>query len=315
MARPLRITYPGAFYHITSRGNERKEIFKSLADKEKFLFYLESATRRYDAIVHVYCLMGNHYHLLLETPTGNLSQIMRHINGAYTTYFNTKRQRAGHLLQGRFKAILVDMDEYSKELSRYIHLNPIRAKMVGNLQDYRWSSYLDYIGNRKPPVWLEKDFILGYFGKKPSIAQKNYREFVDAKLDKKYKSPLREVVGSTILGSADFVKEIKARFIEGKKANRDLPALRALSSKPVIEDIVKAVESTFLQQPALIKNVSLFLCHRHTGSSLKRIGRHFSIGESAVSQASRRIGMKIKRDKKLKKQIQKVENKLNLSKV
>ncbi len=315
MARPLRITYPGAFYHITSRGNERKQIFKSLADKEKFLIYLESATRRYDAIIHVYCLMGNHYHLLLETPSGNLSQIMRHINGAYTTYFNTKRQRAGHLLQGRFKAILIDMDEYSTELSRYIHLNPIRAKMVDKLQDYRWSSYLDYIGNRKPPAWLERDFILGYFGKRPSIAEKNYRGFIDAKLGKKYKSPLTEVVGSAVLGSADFVKEIKKRFIEGKKANRDLPAIRALSSKPTITDIIKEVESAFNQQPAQVKNVSLYLCHRHTASSLKQIGRHFNIGESAVSQASRRFAMKIKRDKKLSKMIKRVENRLNLSKV
>ena len=125
MARPLRITYPGAFYHITSRGNERKEIYKTNRDREKFLSYLESATERYGAMIHVYCLLNNHYHLLLETPSGNLSQIMRHINGAYTTYFNTKRNRAGHLFQGRFKAILVDIDEYSKELSRYIHLNPV----------------------------------------------------------------------------------------------------------------------------------------------------------------------------------------------
>jgi hypothetical protein len=187
--------------------------------------------------------------------------------------------------------------------------------MVDKLQHYRWSSYLDYIGNRNPPAWLERDFILGYFGKKPSIAQKNYREFVDARLGKKYKSPLREVVGSKILGSADFVKEIKARFIEGKKANRDLPALKALCSKPAIEDIIIAEESAFNQQPALVKNVSLFLCHRHTATSLKQIGRHFNIGESAVSQASRRIGMKMKQDKKLKKQIKRVENKLNLSRM
>ena len=315
MARPLRIIYPGAFYHITSRGNEKKQIFKSLADREKFLFYLESATRRYDAIIHVYCLMDNHYHLLLETPSGNLSQIMRHINGAYTTYFNNKRQRAGHLLQGRFKAILVDMDEYSKELSRYIHLNPIRAKIVDKLQDYRWSSYLDYIGDRNPPAWLQRDFILGYFGNRPRIAQKNYREFINARLGKKYKSPLNEVIGSTVLGSADFVKEIKKRFIEGKKANRDLPALRALSTKPTIEDITKEVKSAFNQQPDQVKNVSLYLCHRHTASSLKQIGRHFNIGESAVSQASRRMGMKIKRDKKLEKRIKRVEKRLDLSKV
>jgi REP element-mobilizing transposase RayT len=315
MARPLRITYPGAFYHVTSRGNEKKAIFKSQADREKFLFYLESATRRYDAVIHVYCLMDNHYHLLLETPSGNLSQIMRHINGAYTTYFNTKRQRAGHLLQGRFKAILVDIDEYSKELSRYIHLNPIRAKIVDRLQDYRWSSYLDYIGNRKTPAWLERNFILGYFGKKAKIAEKNYREFIETELTQKYKSPLTEVVGSAVLGSADFVDEIKKRFIDGKKANRDLPAIRALSSKPTIKGIIKEVESAFNQQPAQVKNVSLYLCHRHTASGLKQIGQHFNIGESAVSQASRRFGLKIKQDKKLIKKIIRIENRLNLSNV
>ena len=313
MARPLRITYPGAFYHITSRGNERKKIFKSLADKDKFLFYLDSATRRYDAVVHVYCLMGNHYHLLLETPSGNLSEIMRHINGAYTTYFNTKRQRSGHLLQGRYKAILVDKDAYSKELSRYIHLNPVRAKLVDKLQDYRWSSYLDYIGSGTPPAWLEMNFILGYFGKKRSVAQKNYREFIDARLGKKYNSPLGEAVGSTILGSADFVKQIKERFIEGKRPNRDLPALKALSSKPAIEHIIEGVVSVFNRQPALVKNVSLYLCHRHSGRKLRQIGQHFDIGESAVSQASRRISMKMERDKKLSKQIKIIENKLILS--
>ena len=130
MARPLRILYPGAFYHITSRGNEQKALFKSNKDREKFIEYLESATERYDAVIHAYCLMDNHYHILLETPSGNLSKIMAHINGAYTNYFNAKRERSGHLFQGRYKAILVEADEYAKELSRYIHLNPVRANIV-----------------------------------------------------------------------------------------------------------------------------------------------------------------------------------------
>lgn len=130
MARPLRITYPSAFYHITSRGNERKNIFRSNRDREKFLEYLETATERYNAVIHVFCLMDNHYHILIETPICNLSQIMRHINGAYTTYFNVKRARSGHLFQGRYRAILVEKDAYAKELSRYIHLNPVRAKIV-----------------------------------------------------------------------------------------------------------------------------------------------------------------------------------------
>ncbi|MEA1933815.1 MAG: transposase, partial [Thermodesulfobacteriota bacterium] len=113
MARPLRIQYSGAFYHITSRGNERLDVFRSKADREKFLSYLATATERYHTRIHVYCLMSNHYHILLETPEGNLSQIMRHINGAYTTYFNTKRKRSGHLFQGRYKAVLVEADEYA----------------------------------------------------------------------------------------------------------------------------------------------------------------------------------------------------------
>lgn len=162
MARPLRINYPGAFYHVTSRGNERKNVFKSKRDREKFFEYLESATQRYDAVIHAFCLMDNHYHLLIETPSGNLPQIMRHINGAYTTYFNVKRARPGHLFQGRYKAILVEIDEYAKELSRYIHLNPIRAKMVKTPEEYEWSSYRFYIGETKPPKWLYRDFVLGY---------------------------------------------------------------------------------------------------------------------------------------------------------
>lgn len=130
MARPLRIIFPGAFYHITARGNDCKAVFKSKRDREKFLEYLETANERYNAVIHAFRMMDNHYHLLLETPSGNLSQIMRHINGAYTTYFNVKRARSGHLFQGRYKAILVERDEYAKELSRYIHLNPVRAKLV-----------------------------------------------------------------------------------------------------------------------------------------------------------------------------------------
>ncbi len=157
MTRPLRIEYSGAFYHITSRGNEKKNIFKNETDYKKLLSYFETATERYKAVIHVYCIMSNHYHLLLETPFGNLSQIMRHINGSYTTCFNKKYQRSGHLLQGRYRAIVVDKDEYAIELSRYIHLNPVRAGIVKKPEAYRWSSYRDYTG------WLFKDFILGYF--------------------------------------------------------------------------------------------------------------------------------------------------------
>ena len=117
MARPLRIEYPGAFYHITARGNEQKDIFRDDKDRERFLSYIETASGRYKAVIHVYCLMSNHYHLLLSTPEGNLAQIMRHINGGYTTWFNKRHNRFGHLFQGKYKAILVDPDVYAGELS------------------------------------------------------------------------------------------------------------------------------------------------------------------------------------------------------
>ena len=136
MTRALRVTYPGAFYHVTSRGNERKAVFKSERDREKFLEYLESATQRYDARIHAYCLMDNHYHLLVETVDGNLSQGMRHLNGVYTQRHNRRNSRTGHVFQGRYKSILVERESYLLELCRYVVLNPVRAGMVKKPEKY-----------------------------------------------------------------------------------------------------------------------------------------------------------------------------------
>ena len=163
----------------------------------------------------------------METPLGNLPQIMRHINGAYTTYFNLKHQRSGHLFQGRYKAILVDIDEYAKRLSRYIHLNPVRAKMVDRPEEYRWSSYQYYVGQKKSPGWLVTDFILGYFGEKNSEARRGYRTFVETLIGQEYKSPLKEVVGSTILGSRDFIETIRDKYLSDKKVDPNLPVLKS----------------------------------------------------------------------------------------
>ena len=197
---------------MTSRGNERKNVFKSKHDREKSLEYLESASQRYDAVIHAFCLMDNHYHLLIETPFGNLFRIMRHINGAYTTYFNVKRARFGHLFQRRYKAIPVEIDEYAKELSRYMHLNPVRAERVKTPEEYEWSSYRFYIGEAKPAKWLYRDFILGYFGNKVSIAQTGYRNFVRLLINEKYDSPLDAVVSSTRMGSPGFITFVKDNF-------------------------------------------------------------------------------------------------------
>lgn len=315
MARPLRINYSGAFYHVTSRGNEQKSIFKSQRDRTKFFEYLDSAAKRYDAVIHAFCLMDNHYHLLMETPSGNLPQIMRHINGAYTTYFNVKRARSGHLFQGRYKAILVEIDEYAKELSRYIHLNPVRAKITKTPEQYEWSSYQFYTGVKASPEWLYRDFILGYFGSKVSIAQKRYRDFVNVLLDKEYDSPLNGVESSTLLGSPGFISFIKDEFLSGKKPDKNIPALKELTEKANMIDIFNEVETIFGGQPALARNIKMFLCQEYTGEKLKHIGIHFGIGESGVSQASRRVACTIRKDKKLKEKIAKIEKKLNLSRM
>ncbi|OEU72406.1 MAG: hypothetical protein BA869_02190 [Desulfuromonadales bacterium C00003107] len=310
MARPLRIQYPGAFYHVTSRGNERKDIFRSTIDRERFLGYLESATCRYGAVIHAYCLLSNHYHLLLETPAGNLSEIMRHINGAYTTYFNIKRKRAGHLFQGRYKAILVEADAYAVELSRYIHLNPLRAGITKTLADYRWSSYAAYIGLAEPAPWLKTDFILSLLGQDPRSVQDSYRKFIQAKSDVADESPLNNVVASTILGGDAFVQEVVERYAGGVSETERPEALKKLIDRPSIDTVLAAVDKKLAGQEKLSRKVAVYLCHRLTGETLKRIGDRFGLKESAVSQASRRLGNKLLEDKALAKRVSRLEKSL-----
>jgi REP element-mobilizing transposase RayT len=312
MARQLRIEYPGAFYHVTSRGNERKPVFKSKRDREKFLVYLESASERYEAVIHVYCLMDNHYHLLIETPAGNLSQIMQHINGAYTTYFNVKRQRSGHLFQGRYKSILVQADEYAKELSRYIHLNPVRVGIAETPEEYEWSSYSYYAVRKEKPAWLSTDFILGYFGEKHSVAQRNYKDYASSLLEQEYKNPLSDISYSAILGISDFVNEIRDKFFINKKHDRNLPVLKEITNRLSMDAISKGVDSIVEKNDKLARQMKLFLCHRYSGIKLSEIGACFDLGESGVSQTSRHFSEKLKKDEKVRKTTELVKKKLNM---
>ena len=312
MARPLRIQFPGAFYHVTARGNERKAVFKSKRDREKFLEYLESATDRYQAVIHCFCLMDNHYHLLLETPAGNLSQIMHHVNGAYTTYFNVKRARSGHLFQGRYKAIVIEKDEYAKELSRYIHLNPVRGKIVQAPEQYAWSSYRFYIGREKAPPWLQHRFILGYFGRSIKVAQKGYEEFVAELVERDYESPLKDVFGSVLLGSQAFIDFIKNEYISSEKSDRNVPALKQLLNQATLPDICQTVESMLGQTPRLSRKVQIYLCRKYTTASLAVIGDRFGIGDSAVAQSYLRFQNDIKTDRRLRKQVEKIEKRIKM---
>ena len=315
MARPLRIEYEDAYYHITTRGNEQKKIFKSDRDREKFLDYLESATERYSAVIHAYCLMDNHYHLLIQTPAGNLSQIMQHINGAYTTYYNVKRKRYGHLFQGRYKALLVEADAYAQELSRYIHLNPVRAGMAEKPEEYRWTSYQSYINVKKKPEWLYTYFILSLFNRRAAAARKQYQSFVESMVGKEMESPFQNIFASTILGDIRFINEIRSNYLDIMKKDRNLPDVKKFHEKPDIGEIIDKIEKKFPGDNALLKRVQIYVCHRYSGQKLKDIGEYFGIGISGVSQSSRRVAMQINEDKKLKRRIDKVLTELKLSRV
>ena len=251
--------------------------------------------------------MSNHYHLLLETPNGNLSEIMRHINGAYTNYFNTKRKRAGHLFQGRYKAILIEADVYLLELSRYIHLNPVRARLVDKPEVYSWSSYQDYIGSRPAPCWLSTDKVREHFGD-----SKNYRQFVEQMIGKDHESPLHGAVASTLLGSESFVQEIMATHLDGKRIERDVPAIRELSKSRKIEKILEHVQGV-VGDTRLERKISIYLAHRHSGARLKELGAYFDKKDSAIAQTTRRLTSEMARDVNLKLMVDSLQEKLKLS--
>ncbi len=183
MARPLRILFPDAYYHVTCRGNERKAIFKDETDRGVFLDKLQVSIRIYQVKLHAYVLMDNHFHLVVETPKGNLSEFMRHFNVSYTGAYNRRHNRVGHLYQGRYKAILIDKDSYLLELSRYVHLNPLRIgryqgkeyrEKINDLKRYAWSSLPGYLHCHKKQAWVTYDTVLSYVGG----SRKRYGEFV-----------------------------------------------------------------------------------------------------------------------------------------
>ncbi len=239
MSRPLRIEYAGAVYHITSRGNEKKAVFKGDQDRINFLNTLQHVNRRYNWICHAYCLMDNHYHLLIETPDGNLSIGMRQLNGVYTQLFNKLHGRAGHLFQGRYKSILIQKDSHLLEVCRYVVLNPVRAKMVEKPSEWKWSSYRATAGAETAHLCLTIGWVLGQFGGKRGKAEKEYHQFVQWGIGK---SLWHEVRGQAVLGEEEFAD----RLIDHLRKHKDVPEIprsqryvnRPLLSKIFTEKII-----------------------------------------------------------------------------
>ncbi|MBT3372993.1 MAG: transposase [Rhodospirillaceae bacterium] len=243
MARPLRIEYPGAVYHVTSRGNGGADIALDDGDRADFTALLGEAVARFGWLCHAYCLMDNHYHLLIETPKANLSRGMRQLNGVYTQNHNRRRRRTGHVFQGRFKAILVERDAYLLELARYVVLNPVRAGMVKAAEDWSWSSYRATSGAGPVPGWLSVDWLRGQFGGNDPITA--YRAFVAEGLGDR-DSPLIEGLGAavtagSVLGGDDFVAEAATRVRKaGADASAEFTKAQRHLARPALADLIAA---------------------------------------------------------------------------
>jgi putative transposase len=230
MSRPLRIEFPGAVYHVTSRGNARQRIYRDDADRKQFLSILAHVIGRYGWLCHAYCLMDNHYHLLIETPKPNLSLGMRQLNGLYTQAHNRRHRRVGHLFQGRFKAILVEKDAHLLELCRYVVLNPVRAKMVKQPGKWKWSSYRATAGEVTVPDHLTVEWLLGQFGSRWHEAQEKYRAYVAEGIGTP--GPWEKLHGQIYLGGKDFVKKHQP-----DRVIREVPRRQTQAHRPGLKEL------------------------------------------------------------------------------
>lgn len=237
MARPLRIEFPGAVYHVTNRGNEKRSIYND--DKDRFCFFniLSDIKEKYNWIIHTYCLMGNHYHLIVETIEANLSSGMKQLNGVYTQKVNRRHKRAGHLFQGRYKSILLQKDNHLLEACRYTALNPVRAKIVRYPWEYKWSSYNAVMDREAKEKFLTTDWILSQFSHARKKAQKLYKEFVLAGINEK-KALHNKAQHQVIFGDESFVNSVKI-YLKEKEGIKEIVRKQRYVGRPSIKKVLE----------------------------------------------------------------------------
>jgi REP element-mobilizing transposase RayT len=279
MSRPLRIEYPGAVYHVTTRGNAGQTIYRDDRDRRRFLEIIEDVVKRFNWICHGYCLMTSHYHLLMETVDGNLSAGMRQVNGIYTQYVNRRHNSTGHVFQGRFKAILVDKDAYLLELCRYIVLNPVRACMVKRPGDYPWSSYRATAGQGKAAVFLSTDWVLSRFGEDEGRAREAYREFVK---DGPGVDVWKGLQFQGILGDRDFCEQFSARLKERKEV-KEIPRVQRYAARAGLDRLLPRD----IQRSRPERNEAIRRAAMEWGYTYAEISRHTGIHYATISRIVR----------------------------
>jgi len=272
MARPLRLEYKGALYHVTSRGDRREDIFEDDEDRLRWLDNLAKVCSRFNWRIHAYCLMDNHYHIAIETAEANLSKGMRQLNGVYTQYFNRRHDRVGHVFQGRYKAILIDKEAYLLELARYVVLNPIRARMVKNINSWPWSSYLSMTGKDTTPPWLETDWLLSHFSKQRKRAIKKYIDFV------------REGIGLPGIWN-DLKKQVylgDEKFIN--KLQKKIDKKESLEEIPVLQKSALARPLSYYQDKYKDESIAITAAYLSGGYTMKEIGDYFGKHYTTISR-------------------------------
>lgn len=294
-ARPLRVQYPGAFYHVMNRGNASGKIFRSERDFVGFLNLLGETVEKFKIRVHAFCLMTNHYHLLVETPLGNLARAMRHQNGVYTQRYNRQRNLEGHLFRGRYKSILVEEEAYLVELLRYLHLNPVKAKLVLKPEAYAWSSHRYYLGG-KVLDWLTTGHLLSYFGKRRSKARRKLHEFVLRGVPEKLDVLLRGKKWPSVFSSEHFENWVEWNFVrdlEDKEVKYEPQFPKILTAEEMEAILVKVFERNWKELIAPVgyegkrlRRIALKSFHEYTCCSYGDLCKKFGgINAATISRA------------------------------
>ncbi|MEP6801197.1 MAG: transposase [Acidobacteriota bacterium] len=295
MARPLRLDFPGAVHHVMARGHERSSVFRDDADRVQWLHLLGLVAGQARWDIHAFCLMSNHYHLLVETPEAGLSDGLHDLNSRFAQWFNRRHKRRGHLFEGRFRGILVQKEAHLLELARYIVLNPVRAGLVAEAAEWRWSSYRPTAGLASRPEWLSIDSILGQFAGTRARAQTAYRRFVAE--GKGLPSPLAGVEKQAFLGDEAFLEAAAQRVGDHRGADPEIPLRERRPAGPTLERIRGAVASEWgvtaeelsRNRGADAKMAAIYLSRRLTRLKVAEVGAAFHVRSARVSNVVRRV--------------------------
>ncbi len=329
MTRPLRIQFPRAVYHVINRGNEKSAIFNDDEDRNCFLKILAQSSKIYNIKLYCFVLMKNHFHLLVETPLGNLSEFMRHFNITYTSHYNRRHSRVGHLYQGRYKSILVEKDSYLTMVSRYIHLNPARTALVKNykpeqqlqyLWAYNWSSLPGYLNPAIQLDFLNYKTVLAEYGGCNQTGINQYKQQLAEDLNSDF-SINDKIIGQSILGSKKFVSRIKNRHLK-KKDGRENPGIGEIH-KYLSQDIVLSLlADKFGVKPEMlfttteqVKQITMTVLYSYAGLNNREIGELFGVDYSTVSQNRKRLRERVKKDKKAETLLRRIESRLSRIKI